>query len=79
MQVAKPIIKRGYNIARKSRGYYSLQELSQEIRLSPTAARKNITSVAMLRQTKYSEDIEQLKPIQKAIEMKHREKPTDKQ
>jgi hypothetical protein len=80
MQVAKPIIKRGYSIARKSRGYYSLQELPQEIRLSLTAARKNIiTSVAMLRQTKYSEDIEQIKPIQKAIEMKHREKPTDKQ
>jgi hypothetical protein len=78
MQVAKPRIKKGYNIARKSRGY-SLQELPQEISLSPMAARKNITSGAMLRQTKHSEDIEQLRPIQKAIEMKHREKPTDKQ
>jgi hypothetical protein len=80
MQVAKPRIKKGYNIARKSRGYYSLQELPQEIRLSLTAARKNITSVAMLRHTKHSEKAEQLKPTQKAIEMKHREKkPTNKQ
>jgi ribosomal protein L13E len=77
MQVAKPIIKKRY-IARKSRGY-SLQELLQEINPSPTVARKNSMSVNVWRQTKHSENVEQLKPIQKAIEIKHREKPANKQ
>jgi ribosomal protein L13E len=77
MQMAKPIIKKRY-IARKSRGY-SLQELLQEINLSPTVARKNSMSVNVWRQTKHSENVEQLEPIQKAIEMKYREKPANKQ
>jgi ribosomal protein L13E len=77
MQVAKPIIKKGH-IARKSRGY-SLQKLLQEISLSSKVARKNSRSVDVLGQTKHSENVEQLKPIQKAIEMKHREKPANKQ
>jgi ribosomal protein L13E len=71
MQVAKPIVKKGY-IARKGRGY-SIQEL-QEINLNPRVARKNGVPVDVWRQTKHTENVEQLKPVQKAIEAKRREK-----
>jgi ribosomal protein L13E len=77
MQVAKPLIKKGY-IAGKSQ-CYSLQKLLQEISLSPTAARKNSRSVDLWRQTKHPKNVEQLKPIQKVIEAKHREKPANQQ
>ena len=66
MQEAKPIVKKGY-IARKGRGY-SLKEL-QEISLSPRMARKNGVPVDVWRQTKHPENVEQLKPIQKAISL----------
>jgi ribosomal protein L13E len=72
MQVAKPIVKKGYYIARKGRGY-SVQEL-QEISLNPRVARRNGVPVDVWRQTKHPENIEQLKPVQKVIEAKHREK-----
>jgi ribosomal protein L13E len=72
MQVAKPIVKKGY-IARKGRGY-SLQEL-EEVSLSPRMARKNSVPVDVWRQSKHPENVEQLKPIQKAIESRLREKP----
>ena len=71
MQEAKPIVKKGY-IARKGRGY-SLQEL-QEVSLSPRVARKNGVPVDVWRQTKHPENVEQLKPIQKAIESRLSEK-----
>ena len=71
MQEAKPIVKKGY-IARKGRGY-SLKEL-QEVSLSPRVARKNGVPVDVWRQTKHPENVEQLKPIQKAIESRIREK-----
>ncbi|HYY39629.1 MAG TPA: ribosomal protein L13e [Nitrososphaera sp.] len=76
MQVAKPTVKKGY-IARKGRGY-SLQEL-QEISLSPRVARKNGVPVDVLRQTKYLENVDQLKQIKKAIEAKHRKKLANQQ
>jgi ribosomal protein L13E len=66
MQEAKPIVKKGY-IARKGRGY-SLKEL-QEVSLSPRVARKNGVPVDVWRQTKHPENVEQLKPIQKAISL----------
>jgi ribosomal protein L13E len=71
MQVAKPIVKKGY-ITRKGRGY-SVQEL-QETSLNPRVARKNGVPVDVWRQTKHPENVEQLKSVQKAIEVKHREK-----
>ena len=76
MQEAKPIVKKG-NIARKGRGY-SLQRL-QEVSLSPRVARKNSVPVDVWRQTKHPENVEQLKPIQKAIESRLREKPAKQQ
>jgi ribosomal protein L13E len=76
MQDTKPIVKKGY-IARKGRGY-SLQEL-QEVSLSPRGARKNGLPVDVWRQTKHPENVEQLKPIQKAIESRIREKPAEQQ
>jgi ribosomal protein L13E len=72
MQVAKPIVKKGYYIARKGRGY-SVQEL-QEVSLNSRVARKNGVPVDVWRQTKHPENVEQLKPVQKAIQAKHREK-----
>ena len=71
MQEAKPIVKKGY-IARKGRGY-SLQEL-KEVSLSPRVARKNGVPVDAWRQTKHPENVEQLRPIQKAIESRLSEK-----
>ncbi|HEY6757295.1 MAG TPA: ribosomal protein L13e [Nitrososphaera sp.] len=76
MQEAKPIVKKG-NFARKGRGY-SLQEL-HEVSLSPRVARKNSVPVDVWRQTKHPENVEQLKPIQKAIESRLREKPAKQQ
>jgi ribosomal protein L13E len=76
MQVAKPIVKKGY-IARKGRGY-SLQEL-EEVSLSPRMARKNSVPVDVWRQSKHPENVEQLKPIQKAIESRLRKKPPKQQ
>jgi ribosomal protein L13E len=76
MQVAKPIVKKGY-IARKGRGY-SLQEL-EEVSLSPRMARKNSVPVDVWRQSKHPENVEQIKPIQKAIESRLREKPAKQQ
>jgi ribosomal protein L13E len=76
MQVAKPIVKKRY-IARKGRGY-SLQEL-EEVSLSPRMARKNSVPVDVWRQSKHPENVEQLKPIQKAIESRLREKPAKQQ
>jgi ribosomal protein L13E len=72
MQVAKPIVKKKGYTARKGRGY-SVQEL-QEIGLNPRVARKNGVPVDVWRQTKHPENIEQLKPVQKAIEAKQRKK-----
>jgi ribosomal protein L13E len=76
MQVANPIVKKGY-IARKGRGY-SLQEL-EEVSLSPRMARKNSVPVDVWRQSKHPENVEQLKSIQKAIESRLREKPAKQQ
>jgi hypothetical protein len=75
--VAKPLIKKGY-IVGKNQGY-SLQELLQEISLSPTVERKNSRPIDPWRQTKHPKNVEQLKPIQKVIEAKHREKPANQQ
>jgi ribosomal protein L13E len=63
MQVAKPTVRNGY-VVRKGRGY-SLEEL-KEAGLDPRAARKDGVPVDVWRQTKYPENVEQLKSIKPA-------------
>ena len=53
---------------------YSLQELLQEIGLSLTVPRKNSTPTDLWKPTKYSKNVEQLKPIQKVILRRNTEK-----
>lgn len=60
MQTAKPTVRNGY-VVRKGRGY-SLDEL-KEAGLDPRIARKSRVPVDVWRQTKYPENIEQLKSI----------------
>ncbi|AFU59547.1 MAG: ribosomal protein L13e [Nitrososphaera sp.] len=64
MQAAKPTVRNGY-IVRAGRGY-SLDEL-REAGLDLRVARKSGVPVDMWRQTKYPENIEQLKSIAKTI------------
>jgi ribosomal protein L13E len=63
MQAAKPTVRNGY-VVRKGRGY-SLGEL-KEAGLDPRIARKSDVPVDVWRQTKYPENVEQLKSISKA-------------
>ncbi|MGI0047946.1 MAG: ribosomal protein L13e [Nitrososphaera sp.] len=60
MQVAKPAVRNGY-VVRKGRGY-SFEEL-KEAGLDPRTARKGGVPVDVWRQTKYLENVEQLKSI----------------
>lgn len=60
MQVAKPTVRNGY-VVRKGRGY-SFGEL-KEAGLDPRTARKGGVPVDVWRQTKYPENVEQLKSI----------------
>jgi ribosomal protein L13E len=63
MQVAKPTVRNG-NVVRKGRGY-SLEEL-KEAGLDLRIARKGGVPVDVWRQTKYPENVEQLKSIRPA-------------
>jgi ribosomal protein L13E len=64
--IAKPVIKRNFGyIVRKGRGY-SLEEL-KEVGLDRRAAQNNGVPVDMWRKTKLAENVEQLKPVAKAI------------
>lgn len=60
MQAAKPTVRNGY-VVRKGRGY-SLGEL-KDAGLDPRVARKSGVPVDVWRQTKYPENVEQLKSI----------------
>ena len=72
MQAVKPTIKIGY-LVRKGRGY-SFEELKQA-GLDPRIARKNGVSVDVWRQTKYPENVEQLKSIWKTVGSQKGERP----
>src|SRR6185503_12755982 len=64
--IAKPVIKRNFGyVVRKGRGY-SLEEL-KEAGLDRRAAQNNGVPVDVWRKTKLAENIEQLKPVAKAI------------
>jgi ribosomal protein L13E len=72
MQAAKPKVRNGY-VVRKGRGY-SLEEL-KEAGLDPRIARKRGVPVDVWRQTKYPENVEQLKSISRI----HKDKPAKKE
>jgi ribosomal protein L13E len=64
--IAKPVIKRNFGyIVRKGRGY-SIEEL-KEAGLDRMAAQNAGVPVDVWRKTKLAENVEQLKPIAKAI------------
>ena len=64
--IAKPVIKRNFGyIVRKGRGY-SIEEL-KEAGLDRMAAQNAGVPVDVWRKTKLAENVEQLKPVAKAI------------
>ena len=69
MQINKPIVKRpirNIELARKGRGF-SMPELKESGLNDIRIARKSGIPVDILRKTKISENIEQIKPIVKEI------------
>ena len=75
--IAKPVIKRNFGyIVRKGRGY-SIEEL-KEAGLDRMAAQNAGVPVDVWRKTKLAENVEQLKPVAKAIKESPKQKPAKK-